>query len=171
MRRLVLVVALALAPSVVHAQRAHERFAAQDTVRGETRATWRPLRVSKWATLLASAGAAGYGFSQNRAADRDYEALERECAETPAACATTPGTDMYANAALEARYQRIVERDDNARLALLAGQVGVVASVVMFIMDLPKNSTPEDIPYEPKPLRVGLRSGRANLTYHLGTRF
>ena len=171
MRRFVLVIGLVLIPSMLHAQRASERFAGQDTVRGDGRATWRPLRVSKWATLLASAGAAGYGFSQNRAADRAYEELERECDAMPVACATTPGTEVYANAALEARYQRIVERDDNARLALLAGQVGVVASVVMFIMDLPKNTTPEDIPYEPKPLRVGLRSGRTNLAYHFSPRF
>ena len=69
---------------------------------------------------------------------------------------------------MEQRYQRIVDRDDRARLALLGGQIGLAASVIMFIIDLPDRVTPEDIPYDPKPLRVGLRSdGSTEMAFRL----
>ena len=59
-------------------------------------------------------------------------------------------------------------RDDRARLALLGGQLGILASVVMFIIDLPDRETPEDIPYDPKPIRFGLRrDGGAELGVRL----
>lgn len=168
MRLIMIVFGLLVWPAAAFAQLTEQRFATQDTVRGESRASWRALRVSKWATLLASAGAAGYGFTQNRAADREYEELERDCADAPLACVRSPDSDSYADAALESRYQRIVERDDRARVALLAGQVGVIASVVLFILDLPENTTPDDIPYDPKPL--GFRLG-SNGSMQLGFTF
>jgi hypothetical protein len=141
--------------SSLQAQRRVATFE-QDTTGRDVRFAWRPLRIAKWTTVLVSAGAAGYGFSENRAADREYEELERICEGNPSLCEKNAGSDEYADAALEERYQRIVDRDDRARLALLAGQLGIAASVVLFILDLPDQSTPEDIPYDPKPLRFGL---------------
>ena len=156
MRKLALL--LCFAPlGVLHAQQVEDRFPAQDSGRVEARYAFRPLRIAKWTTLLASGGAAAYGFTQNRSADRDYEQLERECEAQPLSCLKGPDGETYANAELEQRYQRIVDRDDRARLALLGGQIGLAASVIMFIIDLPDRVTPEDIPYDPKPLRVGLR--------------
>lgn len=147
---------------LLSAQQADDRFPAQDTTR-DIRATWRPLRVAKWSALLLSTGAVAYGFNQNRVADRDYEKLERDCVDDPTLCQRTVG-GQYVDATMEARYQEIVDRDDRAKLSLLAGQVGLVASLVLFIFDLPDKSTPEDIPYDPKPLRFGLgRGGRAEL--------
>jgi hypothetical protein len=123
--------------------------------------------VAKWSTLLVSTGAAAYGFNQNRVADREYEELEQICFGNPALCEREPGTDRYVDAAMESRYQEIVDRDDRARLALLAGQLGLIASIAMFIFDLPDKSTPEDIPYDPKPLRFELgRNGLAELQFH-----
>jgi hypothetical protein len=143
--------------ATLDAQQVEERFPAQDSGRVETRATWRPMRIAKWTTLLVSTGAAAYGFTENRTADHDYEQLERECEANPFACLKAGNTDTYANAEMEQRYQRILERDDRAQLALLGGQIGLAASVIMFIIDLPDKIRPEDIPYDPKPLRVGLR--------------
>jgi hypothetical protein len=78
------------------------------------------------------------------------------------------GSDTYANPELEQRYQRILQRDDHARLALLGGQLGIAAAVIMFIVDLPDQESPEDIPYDPRPIRFGLRSdGGAELTFAL----
>lgn len=170
MRFLLTLVFFCSITSSLEAQRRVERFD-QDTTRKDVRFAWR--RIAKWTTLLASAGAAGYGFTENRAADREYEELERICEGNPALCEKQPASEAYADAALEARYQRIVDRDDRARLALLAGQVGIAASVVLFILDLPDQSTPEDIPYDPKPLRVGLRrDGSATLEFRwLGPNF
>ena len=157
--------AILLGGSPLGAQQADQRFPSeQDTVRGDIRSPWRPLRVAKWSTLVASTAAAAYGFNQNRIADREYEELERICVGNPALCERASGSDEYADADMERRYQEIVERDDRARIALLAGQLGLIASVVMFIFDLPDKSRPEDIPYDPKPLRFGLgRDGRAEL--------
>jgi hypothetical protein len=163
---LVIILTLLSATSLP-AQQRDVRFESQDTTRRDIRSPWRPLRVAKWSTLLASTGAAAYGFNQNRVADREYEELEEICFGNPALCEKATGTDRYVDAAMEARYQEIVDRDDRARLALLAGQLGLIASLAMFIFDLPDKSTPEDIPYDPKPLRFELgRNGLAELQFH-----
>ena len=163
-----IVVLMLTSASTAEAQRRNANFEVQDTAGRDLRPALRPLRIAKWATFLTSAGAAGYGFAQNRVADREYEDLERICEGNPALCEKVDDSDVYADAAMERRYQQIVERDDRARLALLAGQLGILASVALFIIDLPKSSTPEDIPYEPKPLRFGLgRDGSAQLQLDL----
>jgi hypothetical protein len=164
---ILLLLLIAAVPAPARAQRVDNSLRMQDTTR-VLRANWRPMRIVKWTALLASGGAAAYGFAQNRVADRDYHQLELECEEAPASCIKLAGSESYANPALEQRYQRILERDENARTALLAGQIGIAASVIMFIIDLPDRESPEDIPYEPRPLRVGLgRGGAAQLEVRL----
>ena len=155
-------------PVAAQAQEASDRFPARDSGHVDVRYPLRPLRIAKWTTVIASSAAAAYGFSQNRIADNDYEELERECEANPPLCARLPNGSAYADAALEQRYQKILDRDDRARLALLGGQLGILASVVMFIIDLPDRETAEDIPYEPKPIRFGLRrDGRTELGFSL----
>lgn len=150
------------------AQQAQSRFAAnQDTA--ANRPSWSVLRVAKWTSLLTSTGAAVYGFAQNRVADREYEDIERLCQDDPAACATQPGGG-YLDAALEARYQSVVRRDDRARVALLAGQIGLAASVLMFILDLPESTTPDDIPYDPRPIRLNVGISQVELGLHFEIR-
>jgi hypothetical protein len=169
-RKLLLLLCL-LPGAGLQAQQVDDRFPAQDSGRADVRYPLRPLRIAKWTTLLVSGGAAAYGFTQNRTADREYEQLERECEAQPLTCLKGPDGETYANTELEARYQRILERDDRARLALLGGQIGIAASVVMFIIDLPKHTTPEDIPYDPKAYRVGLRrDGGTELAFRLRVR-
>jgi hypothetical protein len=165
---LVFVCAAMLAPvSSAHAQRMDNSLRGQDTTR-TIRSTWRPLRIVKWTSLLASTGAAAYGFAENRVADREYKELELDCDAAPFSCSKVNGGEAYSDPALEQRYQKILKRDDNARMALLAGQIGIAASVIMFIIDLPEGENTEDIPYEPKPLRFGLsRDGRAELGLYL----
>ena len=113
-----------------------------------------------------------YGVdSENRSADRAYEDIERLCLDTPEACKRRLDNDAYEDAALEARYQDVVKRDDRARFALLAGQVGIAASVLLFILDLPGHPAAEDIPYNPRPLRLGLdRTGAIHVGLRLDTR-
>ena len=155
-------------PSALLGQQRDTRLALQKTAGEDEQIDLRPIRIAKWATLIAATGAAGYGFAENRRADREYEDIERECGATPALCAMDPATGSYTNLELEQRYQRVTERDDRARVALLAGQIGIAASVIMFIIDLPGTSTPDDIPYEPRPLRVGLGGdGRTLVGFHL----
>ena len=155
-------------PAALLGQQREARFALQETEAESAQLDLRPIRIAKWATLMAAAGAAGYGFAENRRADREYEDIERECGTAPALCTMDPATGSYTNMEMEQRYQRVTERDDRARVALLAGQIGIAASVIMFIIDLPGTSTPDDIPYEPRPLRFGLGGeGRTHVGFHL----
>lgn len=164
---LLILLSMVFAATPAHAQRVDNSLRMQDTTR-TIRSSWRPMRIVKWTALFASTGAAAYGFAENRVADREYEELELECDAVPTSCGKVADGDAYLNPALEARYQRILERDDNAQLALLAGQIGIAASVIMFIIDLPEGENTEDIPYEPKPFRFGLgRDGRAEFGWRL----
>lgn len=149
------------------AQHASNRFASVQDTAIRVGSSWSPIRIAKWSTLLASTSAAAYGFAQNRIADRDYEDIERQCLATLSSCDRKTGSDVYADATLEERYQTVVRRDDRAKVALLAGQVGLAASVLMFIIDLPKGTGPQDIPYEPHPLQVGFTSGQLLFSFRL----
>ena len=139
---------------------------AQDSLR-VVRDGWSAIRVVKWTTALASAGTVAYGFVQNRDADREYEEIEMMCKNEITLCATKPDSDEYSDPALEARYNAVLERDERAQLALLAGQIGLAASVLLFILDLPKGTTTNDIPYDPSPLRLGMRAEQIELALHL----
>jgi hypothetical protein len=132
------------------------------------RSDWRLLRVAKWTTATASAGLAVWGVVNNRRADQRFEALEQECLLDPARCEDRLPNGSYADPALEAQYQDVRDMDRNARTALIAGQVGLATSVVLFILDLRNNSGPSNIPYEPRridvtPARDGGMSLRLNL--------
>lgn len=134
----------------------------------QERSGWRPLAVAKWTTAAAAAGAAVYGVVQNRRADHQYEDLEQVCVEEPFRCEERLPNGAYADAELEARYQDVRDLDGRARAALIAGQIGVAASVVLFILDLRNSDGPQNIPYEPRtfdvmPARDGGLSLRLNL--------
>jgi len=112
------------------------------------------IRVAKWATLAASAGLLVYGISTNSEADDRYSALEHLCIDTPSRCERVASGAM-ADADLEREYQDIVSLDDRARFSLAAGQIGVLATVALFILDLPRRTTTKDIPYTPPRFRAG----------------
>jgi hypothetical protein len=114
-----------------------------------TGARLRPLAVGKWALLGAAAGAATWGVLETRRADDAYEALEARCATDPEACAERLDSGAYADAELEAAYRDVVRRDRRAGRALLAGELGFVASVVLFVLDLRNARPAEDVPYAP----------------------
>lgn len=118
---------------------------------------WSVLRISKWSLAAASAGAAVYGFTMNQRADSRYEALEGACMADPDVCRGRQADGSYTSAELEARYQEVRRLDRKARNGLLASQVGVAATVVLFIIDLRNARAPDDILYEPKPLQVSPR--------------
>lgn len=172
MRRIVVIQALMLliCAQAAQAQRAAPRFALeQDSVRA-TRGAWTPVRIAKWSLLATAGSAAVYGFIENREADREYEAIERVCQADPNACLTAVDGGAYADAALESRYRAVLERDDRAQVALLAGQIGLAASVLLFIMDLPEGSVPEDIPYDPRKLDIGFDNRQLQLGVRLPAR-
>jgi hypothetical protein len=115
------------------------------------------LRVSKWAMLGTTVGAAAYGFSTNRTADHDYAALEQMCVADRENCLRRTG-EAYTDAQMEQRYQDVKSLDRKARYALLGTQVGVVATVALFVYDLRHARPPKDIPYTPRALDLVPRS-------------
>ena len=169
MRALPCVILLLCLASPAAAQHAQKRFALADSTTRSAHG-WTPFRIAKWSTLALSTTAAVYGFAQNRTADREYADIERVCDETPASCTRTTENGPYSDAALETRYQSVVQRDSRARSALLAGQIGIAASVVLFVLDLPKSTSPQDIPYEPRPIRVGFAGDVFTMQLSIATR-
>lgn len=141
------------------AQQLQDRFHSGEAepTRPETssRATFRPLRVAKWGSLAAAAAAAGVGLSTHRSADREYRVLERICAEDGPRCRSRTPDGAYADPELERRYQKVLDNDRTARMALVASQVGVAASVLFFILDMAPGGSPPNIPYEPRRFGIG----------------
>lgn len=130
--------------------------AAQEAVRQPEPASLRPVRVAKWALLLGGAGAAVYGLQQNQQADDAYAELERMCAAAPDTCRQRGPGGAYVDAGLEQQYQRVRDSDGRARSALIAGQAGLAASAVLFIIDLRNTRPPRNIPFEPSRLELGV---------------
>jgi hypothetical protein len=119
-----------------------------------TPSPWRPVRIAKWTLTFASAGTALYGFMQNREADDAYGTLEHMCQDNFARCRNRLPGGAYADPSMEAQYQRVRSLDGRARAALIAGQLGVATSVVLFIIDLRNQQGPPNIPYEPERLEL-----------------
>lgn len=155
---LALAPATALAPVAPAAaqERAPARFAAEvgEAPPVQSRPAFRTLRVAKWSTAALTAAVAGFGLAAYTRADDRYHELERACVEDPDACAQRLPNGAYADARLEALYQEVVRLDSQARLALIGSQVGLAASVIFFILDLRHDTTPPNIPYQPRALRV-----------------
>lgn len=129
---------------------------------------WSALRISKWTAATLSAATAIYGFTMNREADDRYAQLERDCLADPDACRLRAPDGRYLADQLEAQYQEVLRYDRRARNGLLASQVGVAASVVLFVLDLRNARAPDDILYEPRSLQVGAgRDGGVELRLRL----
>lgn len=115
------------------------------------------VEVAKW-TLGGLAAAAGvYAFVLQADAEERYDALERLCTNSPALCRPLTADGAYADPVLERRYQDIRGDYRDSRLLLLGAHVLAVGSAVLFILDLPRDQTPDNVEYEPPALRVGVR--------------
>jgi hypothetical protein len=129
---------------------------------------WTSLRVAKWTTAGLAAGAAVYGVLNNRKADDEYEQLEQVCVVQPERCGERLPGGAYADADMEAQYQNIRALDRRARTALIAGQVGIAAAVLLFVLDLRHDDGPANIPYDPDLLDiVPARDGGMSLSVQL----
>ena len=113
------------------------------------------LGTAKWAGLAISGGAAVYGFSLNSQADEVFDELEGICQDEPDRCQRRNPDGSFADEELEQLYQGTVNKDREARTALIISQVTLAASVVFFIMDL-SNRPPDNIPYDP-PVALEVR--------------
>ncbi|HEX6937788.1 MAG TPA: hypothetical protein VF158_00140 [Longimicrobiales bacterium] len=114
----------------------------------------RPLTAAKWATTAATAAVVVYGFTASLTADGHYDRIARLCAADAGRCRERDGGGYIDPeiARLDAEAERL---DRRARVAFLASQVGVAASVALFILDLRDPGAPPNIPYAPARLRIG----------------
>lgn len=104
--------------------------------------------------MLGSAGVAAHGFVINARADDRFHELERLCQADHAVCRDRLPDGRYRSATMESMYQEVLDFDRRARRGLLAGQIGLGAALVLFILDLGNERPPEDIPYAPGKLQV-----------------
>lgn len=160
-----------LAATPVRAQQQTARFddAATATLAQEdVRPALRAMRVAKWSTLVASLAAAGYGLMVHHDANDTFTRLETICEDEPGRCSERADDGSYADPELEDMYQRVLQRDERARAGLIASQIGLASSVVLFILDLRESDTPPNIIYDPDRFRiVPGRGGGAELRWRV----
>lgn len=135
------------------AQRVVSRFGAEPEQSAESPA----IEIAKWSTGALAAGAVVSAFLIQGDAEDRYAELERFCRASPDACRELTPDGAYADPALEGRYQGIRDDYRTARLLLIGGQALALGSALLFILDLPRDPQPENVPYEPPELRVGVR--------------
>ncbi len=121
------------------------------------------LRVAKWSTLTFAAAAGIYGFVESARADDRYNELESLCQASPADCQLRTADGAYQDTRFETLYQTVRRHDRRAHYSLIAGQVGVATSVVLFLLDLGNAHPPRDIPWVPRDLRVRRTRGGADV--------
>ena len=102
-------------------------------------------RYGKWTTLGLAAGAIALGAATHDRADRDYEALLDFCRGS-GPCPLGPD-GRYTNPEAEAMYLRVRNGDRLARGFLIGGQVALITSAVLFVVDLTRGKEPRNIPY------------------------
>jgi hypothetical protein len=105
------------------------------------------VRYGKWAALGLAAGFTILGAATHDHADRDYAALLDFCRDHGPCPIGSDG--RYANPGAEALYGRVRNGDRMARAWLVGGQVALVGSAVLFVMELKSSKRPENIPYSP----------------------
>jgi hypothetical protein len=71
-----------------------------------------------------------------------------------AMCERRTDTGAYVDAEMERKYQDVRALDHRARTALVASQVGIAATVLLFVIDLRDVGPPKDIPYKPRALQL-----------------
>ena len=141
----------ALLAQPLSAQRVATRF--DDEPEGENPV----VEIGKWSTGGLALAAGAYAFVIQHDAEDRLDDLERFCDDNPPSC-VVDGSGEYADRALENDYQDIRGDYRNARWLLLGAQALAATSVVLFIVDLPRDATPDNVPYEPPALRVGRRA-------------
>ena len=155
LRILPFAIALLATAAPAQAQRVQTRF--DDEPEGENVL----VEIGKWTSGGLAIAAGAWAFTMQHDAGDQYEALEAFCLESPGACADVNEDGEYNDPALESRYQDIREDYRNARWILIGAHVLAATSVVLFIVDLPRTSAPENVPYDPPGLRVGVRADGA----------
>jgi len=104
------------------------------------------VHYGKWATAATAVGLTILAARENASAQDNWRALTALCRGDNAACQLrTDG--RYVDYDAELLYQRTAYYDRRARSRLLGGQVALLASAALFIMDLRhQGGNPPNIP-------------------------
>ncbi|HEY7686355.1 MAG TPA: hypothetical protein VH833_09660 [Gemmatimonadales bacterium] len=161
LRPLIIAVALAgLAPPL----------GAQDPSAPAPQQSWTrgAVHYGKWATAAVALGLTVLAAKEHRHANDNWQQLRALCQTDNSACQLRPD-GQYANANAELLYQQTLYYDRRARRRLIVGQVSLLATAALFILDLRnQRGSPPNIPFtelevmaEPagSGARVGVRFG------------
>jgi hypothetical protein len=120
------------------------------------------VKYGKWVMVAASAGMGLKAASDHRAADRDFDRLDRYCSGQPAGCPQRP-SGKYFDPVAEGYYQSSLSHDRRARTWLLGGEATLLGAAGLFVWELTRpKSLPKNIPFEPEIRWTG-RETRAGL--------
>jgi len=110
------------------------------------------IHYGKWLTAGAAVGLTVMGAHEHSHSSRSWDLLLGLCRANNASCSV--GSDgRYADATAEYHYQRALFFDQRANRRILGGQLALLATATMFILDLrDRAEEPENVPFA--PLRV-----------------
>jgi hypothetical protein len=107
----------------------------------------------RWVTLLGAGAFIAVAASNSATAGAAFDDLEALCTADPTACElveTPDGNQVYADPLAEQTYQDYAQYQSRAQSFLVAGQLTLVVSGGMFLIDLLyKDDEPKNIPYTP----------------------
>lgn len=108
----------------------------------------RPVaHYGKWATAAAAIGFTVLAAREHQTANDTWDQLLQMCSQDNAACAQRPD-GRYVDYSAELLYQKTLYYDHRARRRLIAGQVALLASAALFILDLRHgHGAPPNIPF------------------------
>lgn len=144
--------------------------AAQGTGAGvpapDDRASWTrgAMHYAKWLTAGAAVGLTFLGAKEHHHSSQEWDMLLGICRANNLNCVT--GSDgRYIDVVAEYHYQLALYYDRRANRRLVGGQVSLLASAAMFILDRGHGkSGPDNIPFDPHKLSIAPnRWGGANL--------
>ena len=124
---------------------------AQDSLRiaPRTPGRWAQATVhyGKWVTAASAVGFTILAAHEHDTANRSWQRLLDLCRSDNAQCQRRPD-GRYVAAEAEALYQQTIHYDHRARQRLIIGQISVLTSAALFILDLRHQSgSPPNIPF------------------------
>jgi hypothetical protein len=99
----------------------------------------------KWAAAAVAVGTTILGIHQHNAGNNAYGGLVLYCGEVITCSIGADG--RYVDAQAEAKYQQVVRDDRSARAWFTIGQLALVTSAVLFVLELKHQAGPPNIPY------------------------
>ena len=125
------------------------------------------MHWGKWATLGTAVVLTAFAEREHRASQREWDQLLQICRANNNDCAI--GADgHYVTYQAELHYEASIYYAHRARHRLIGGQLGLLASAVMFIADLRGGTeSPKNIPFH----AVEVTPGSAGDGVNLGLRF